>query len=173
MADIIVPMTIRDLTAADLDQISWSGTPSHIASVREQLGRVASGAVEYLAACPPSGLPVGKIGIDYALQAGAGTLYQAAVHGALQSCGIGTLLVAAAEQRIRARGHDRAELGVEHDNPRARRLYERLGYVAYGDQPAEWDTEGPYGVMVRYRTMCTMMRKPLASTACPGPPPAG
>src|SRR6266853_810725 len=150
-------MTIRDLTAADLDQISWSGTPSHIASVREQLGRVASGAVEYLAACPPSGLPVGKIGID----------------GALQACGIGTLLVAAAEQRIRARGHDRAELGVEHDNPRARRLYERLGYVAYGDQPAEWDTEGPYGVMVRYRTMCTMMRKPLASTACPGPPPAG
>ena len=48
-------------------------------------------------------------GIDYTLSTGAGTLYQLAGHGAVQSCGIGTLLTGAAEQRIRARGRYRAE----------------------------------------------------------------
>jgi ribosomal protein S18 acetylase RimI-like enzyme len=54
------------------------------------------------------------------------------VHPALQSCGIGTILIQAAAQRIRARGLHRAELGVEDSNPRARSLYERLGDAAYG-----------------------------------------
>ena len=161
MLGITIPMTIRDMAVADLDVLDWSGGPRHLVSVREQLDRVTSGAVEYLVACPPSGLPVGKTGIDYTPRADAGTIYQAAVHPALQSCGIGTLLVAAAEQRIRSRGRRHAELDVEHDNPRARALYERLGYVAYGDEPDEWDTEGSDGTIVRYRTMCTMMRKPL------------
>ena len=104
MADITVPIAIRDLVVSDLDGMGWSGSPSHLSSVRAELDRVASGAVEYLAACTASDLPVGKLGIDYTLAADAGTIYQAAVHPALQSCGIGTLLVGAAERRILARG---------------------------------------------------------------------
>jgi GNAT superfamily N-acetyltransferase len=161
--EISVPMIVRDLTSADIHGLAWSGSPSHLTSVRAQLGRVPSGEVEYLAACPPSGLPVGKTGIDYARRPGAGTLYQAAVHPALQSCGIGTLLVRAAEDRIRARGRDRAELAVEHDNRRARALYERLGYLAYGEEADEWDADDADGLMVRHRAMCTLMQKPLGS----------
>jgi ribosomal protein S18 acetylase RimI-like enzyme len=156
-----MPIIVRDLKVGDLGRLGWSGSKVHLASVREQLGRVPSGEVEYLAACLPSGRPVGKAGIDYAGRAGAGTLYQAAVHPVLQSCGIGTLLVQVAEERIMARGCTSAELGVEHSNPRARALYERLGYVAYGDEPDEWDAEGPDGRIVRHRTMCTLMRKSL------------
>jgi ribosomal protein S18 acetylase RimI-like enzyme len=90
------------------------------------------GEVEYLAACPPSGLPVGLGGIDYAKTPDAGTIWMLTVHPSLQSCGIGTVLIRAAEQRIRARGLHRAELGVEDGNLRARSPYERLGYAAYG-----------------------------------------
>jgi hypothetical protein len=64
-----------------------------------------------------------------------------------------------AEQRIRARGLHRAELGVEENNPRARALYERLGYVAYGSAPESWDA--PDGSVVRYEIVCTLMRKEL------------
>jgi ribosomal protein S18 acetylase RimI-like enzyme len=165
MADITVPIAIRDLVVSDLDGMGWSGSPSHLSSVRAELGRVASGAVEYLAACTASDLPVGKLGIDYALAADAGTIYQAAVHPALQSCGIGTLLVGAAERRILARGRSWSELAVEHDNPRARALYERLGYRAYGDKREEWDAEGADGVTVRHATMCTVMRKTLSTSS--------
>jgi ribosomal protein S18 acetylase RimI-like enzyme len=117
--------------------------------------------VDYLAACPPSGLPVAIGGVDYAATPGAGTLWQLSVHWALQSCGIGTILIRAAEQRILTRGLRRAELGVEESNPRARALYERLGYVAYGREPDAWDEEAPDGSITRYETMCTMMRKEL------------
>ena len=110
---------------------------------------------------PPSSLPVALGGIDYTKNPGAGTLWQLAVHGALPSCGIGTILIQAAEQRIRARGLHRAELGVEEHNPRARALYERLGYTAYGREPESWDKEAPDGTITRYDTVLTLMRKEL------------
>lgn len=163
MPVVTVRLTIRDLTEADLDALGWSGTPSHLVSVRKQLRRVETGEVEYLVAAATSGLPVGKLGIDYARHDDAGTIYQAAVHPAMQSCGIGTLLVGAAEDRMRARGLSHAELLVEHDNPRARALYERLGYVSYGNTVEEWDADGPDGKLTRYRATCALMRKPLAA----------
>jgi ribosomal protein S18 acetylase RimI-like enzyme len=126
-----------------------------------ELDRAARREVEYLAVCPPSGLPVALGGIDYVKIPGAGVLWQLAVHEALQSCGIGTILIQVAEQRIRSRGLHWAELGVEECNPRARALYERLGYVAYGSTPESWDEDAPDGSVVRYETVCTLMRKDL------------
>jgi ribosomal protein S18 acetylase RimI-like enzyme len=161
MAEVVLPLTVRSLTSADLPSCAWSGGSPHLAAIASALDRAANGEVEYLAACPPSGLPVAIGGIDYAKAPGAGTLWQLAVHGALQSLGIGTILIEAAERRIRARGLHWAELSVEQSNPRARALYERLGYVAYGSQPDGWDEEGADGNITRYETVCTLMRKEL------------
>jgi ribosomal protein S18 acetylase RimI-like enzyme len=162
MIEVVLPLTIRDLTLEDLPACSWSGSPTHLVSVARALERVRVGEVDYLAVCPPSGVPVALTGVDYSKAPGAGTLWQLEVHGALRSCGIGTLLIRAAEERIRGRGLDRAELGVEDSNPRARALYERLGYVAFGQEAVAWDQEGPDGAISRYETICTLMRKRLA-----------
>jgi ribosomal protein S18 acetylase RimI-like enzyme len=161
MTEVVIPVTIRDPAPVDLPSCAWSGSATHLASIARAVECARRGEVDYLAACPPSGLPVALGGIDYAKTPGAGTLWQLAVHGALQSCGIGTILIQAAEQRIRARGLHRAELGVEECNPRARALYERLGYLAYGREPASWDEEAPDGSLTRYETVCTLMRKEL------------
>jgi ribosomal protein S18 acetylase RimI-like enzyme len=161
MAEIVVPLTVRDLTREDLPSCAWSGSARDLAQFGKTLEQARRGEVDYLAVCPPSGLPVAIGGVDYTLTPGAGTLWQLAVHGALQSCGIGTLLIEAAEQRIRDRGLHRAELAVEEDNPRARALYERLGYVAYGSKPESWDVDAEDGSTIRYQTMCTLMRKEL------------
>jgi ribosomal protein S18 acetylase RimI-like enzyme len=159
MAEVVLPLTIRDLTRDDLPACAWTGSSkSDFAAVLERADRAE---VDYLVVCPPSGLPVAVGGIDYTLSEDTGTLYQFAVHGALHSCGIGTLLIGAAEQRIRARGLRRAELAVEQINPRARALYERLGYVAYGSRPEEWDEQAEDGSVTHYHTMCTLMRKEL------------
>jgi ribosomal protein S18 acetylase RimI-like enzyme len=159
MAEVVLPLTIRDLTRDDLPSCAWTGSSK--SSFAAALDRADRGEVDYLVVCPPSGLPVAVGGIDYALSAGAGTLYQFAVHGTVQSCGIGSLLIDAAEQRIRARGLRRAELAVEVNNPRARALYERLGYVAYGSRPEQWDERADDGSVSRYHTVCTLMRKEL------------
>lgn len=161
MARLVITLTIRDLTPEDLPSCAWAGGALHLRNVAGKLERARRGEVDYLAVCPPSGLPVAMGGIDYTENPGAGTIMQLAVHGALQSCGIGTLLIRAAEQRILARGLHRAELGVEESNPRARALYDRLGYIAYSRAPDSWDEQGPDGSIVRYETVCTLMRKEL------------
>jgi ribosomal protein S18 acetylase RimI-like enzyme len=161
MPEVVVPLTIRDLTAEDLPSCAWLGSAPYLASVASALERARRGEADYLAVCPPSGLPVALGGVHYTKTPGAGRLQHLEVHTALQSCGIGTLLIQAAEQRIRARGRHWAELKVEECNPRACALYERLGYIASGREPASWDTEGADGSLTRYETVCTLMRKEL------------
>jgi ribosomal protein S18 acetylase RimI-like enzyme len=161
MVDLVVTVTVRDLIRDDLPACAWSGTATHLAQVARELDRAQRGETDYLAVCPPSNLPVAIGMIDYQAEPGAGTLAQLAVQAAWQSCGLGTILIRAAERRILARGLDRAELGVEECNPRARALYERLGYVAYGRRPEAWDEELPDGSVTRYETVCTLMRKHL------------
>ncbi|PNE40267.1 GNAT family N-acetyltransferase [Streptomyces noursei] len=162
MDGVVLALSARDLVPDDLAACTWSGSALHLDSVAAQLARARLGAVDYLAICPPSGLPVAIGGVDYSVREGAGTLWQLAVHPALQSCGIGSFLIGAAEQRIRSRGLGWAELAVEESNPRARALYERLGYVAYDRRPDGWDELAPDGSVRRYETMCTVLRRQLA-----------
>ncbi|BDH69017.1 N-acetyltransferase GCN5 [Streptomyces sp. PLM4] len=161
MTDVVLKLSARDLLHADLASCGWAGSAHHLAGVARQLERARLGEVDYLAVCPATDIPVAKGGVDYQVKEGVGTLWQLAVQPALQSCGIGTFLVQAAELRIRNRGLRHAELGVEENNPRARALYERLGYVAYDRQPDSWEEQAPDGTLRRYETMCTLLRKDL------------
>jgi hypothetical protein len=79
MAEVALPLTIRDLTRDDLSACAWTGSSKH--NFAAALERASRGEIDYLAACPPSGLPVAFGGIDYTLSAGAGTLYQLAGRG--------------------------------------------------------------------------------------------
>jgi ribosomal protein S18 acetylase RimI-like enzyme len=107
MPEIVIHLAVRDLEPGDLLSCTWAGRATHLAAIARALERVQLGEVEYLAACPPSGLPMGLGAIDYAKTPGAGTIWMLEVHPALQSCGIGTLLIQAAEHRIRLRGLQR------------------------------------------------------------------
>ena len=157
MPELNFPLTVRDLTADDLPASAWAGS-----RLGRALERAERGEIDYLAACPPSGLPVAFGGINYLESPGAGSIFQLLVIDQLRSCGIGTLLMEAAEQRIRAHGLVRAELAVDESNLRPQALYRRLGYVAYDRQPAAWHQDGPDGSRVRYETMIILFRKILA-----------
>ncbi|WP_020385418.1 GNAT family N-acetyltransferase [Kribbella catacumbae] len=161
MAAVVLELTVRDLVYADLAACGFAGSELHLTQVAKELDRARAGEVDYLAVCTKADLPVAIGGVDYRPHPGAGSLWQLAVHPALQSYGIGTVLIKAAEQRILARGLRRAEIGVELSNPRARALYERLGYVAYDERLESWDQQGPDGSITRYETTCAQMRKEL------------
>ena len=102
LTEVVVPLSVRDLTHADLPCCEWAGVPPHLDYVATALDRACAGEVDYLAVCGPTDLPLGIGGVDYTARRGVGTLWQLVVHPALRSCGIGTLLIRAAEDRIRA-----------------------------------------------------------------------
>ena len=83
--------------------------------------------------------------------------------GAALGTGIGTALIGAAEDSARQLGHERIAVGVGLDNPKARRLYERLGYVDWGHGTVvgtwvEYPDDGP---PVTLSEVCDMLSKRL------------
>lgn len=54
------------------------------------------------------------------------------VHEARRRSGVGTALIEAAEELVRARGFSRIGVEVADDNPKAAKLYARLGYADTG-----------------------------------------
>ncbi|MEU2123004.1 GNAT family N-acetyltransferase [Nocardia niwae] len=72
------------------------------------------------------GVPAGFVMVD---RDEVDQVYVAAAH---RGTGLAALLLAAAEQRVRADGHERAWLAVVAGNTRARRCYENQGWIDEG-----------------------------------------
>jgi GNAT superfamily N-acetyltransferase len=159
----VAGLRVDDLRAADLDKLGWSGSPLHIKAVAAALDLVAPGDADYLVVRAPNGYPIAKGGVDHTDPERPGKIWQLATHGSLQSLGIGTLLIGALEDRIRGRGIEAAWLGVEHDNPRAKALYERLGYESFGETVDGWEQQDEQGRVSWYSTILTLMRHKLSA----------
>ena len=159
--EVTLTVEIRDLTRDDLPGLMWAGGPHHLAAVAKELERAEAGEAEYLALCLRSGIPIAVGGIDFAMYADAGYLWQLAVHPLMQRCGMGTILVGALEDRIRRRGRSRSELRCEAHNSGNVAFYEGLGYTAYGSVTDGWDQQLPSGEVEWYETTCLQMRRDL------------
>lgn len=81
--------------------------------------------------------------------------------------GIGSQLIASAEDHAKALGAQRIGLAVGHENVAARRLYERRGYVTWphGDLVDHWLERDRGGTVVReHADLCSYLVKDLADT---------
>jgi ribosomal protein S18 acetylase RimI-like enzyme len=155
-------LKVDDLTKDDLPRIAWSGNQSHLRYVEKALERAAAGDVDYLAVRAPSGEPISIGGVNYAAHEGAGTLWQLATKDSLRGLGLGTRLIAQAEARIKERGFDRVFIGVEDNNPRARQLYERLGYRVTGHENETWNVDDGHGNEIVHHAHITLLSKDLS-----------
>ena len=151
-------LSFRDLEAADLSDLEWSGGPEHIRAVAAALEASYAGEVALVVGSLPNDRLIAMGGVDFRTSEAAGSIWMLAVHERFQSLGIGTQLITALEQKIIDHGRPMARMMVEHDNPRARTLYERLGYAEVGAALDSW----PVGGAKTYVTACTIMERPLA-----------
>ena len=88
--------------------------------------------------------PIGQVAIHWrgkATHPHLPDLQSLRVFPAFQGMGIGSRLIEASEQMVAARGFSQVSLAVGIENPRARVLYERLGFYVIG-QP--YDDEWSY-----------------------------
>ncbi len=135
-----ITLSARELDPADLPDLGWSGSDAHLQAIARDLGRAVAGEIVQLVVALPNGRLVGFGAVDLSLAADSGRLWMLSVRESWQSLGVGSYLIQALEQRIVARGRRLATIAVEHDNPRARDLYLRLGYRPYGTALDSWGT---------------------------------
>jgi len=129
-------MEIRDVTPGDVPRLERVLTGAHA----QQLANAVAGRRAFLAAWRGEE-PVGTVvvrwtGVPVDGHGPVPEIGSLEVVPARRGDGIGSLLVAAAEQRVRERGGTAAAIVVAQDNRDARRLYERLGYRDTGARRA-------------------------------------
>jgi ribosomal protein S18 acetylase RimI-like enzyme len=140
-------VAIRPCTRADLPGLEWYGLfAAHRDIFRDAFARQERGENLMLLAVL-NGFPIGQTWIDLARRRAesAGLLWAVRVYPFLQGHGVGTRLLVAAEEALRERGFEWAEIGVEKSNPGARRLYERQGFRVVGELREEFHFTRPDG----------------------------
>lgn len=158
-----MPYEVRDAEPQDLVELDWSGGAEHIEALARavQRGYADETAVllitvgSWSAAESARSVAVGVV--DLSKRPGAGELTMLSVRESWQSLGLGTILITALEERVRAHGLARAVLAVEHDNPRAAALYQRLGYRQVGSELDGW----PVGENRSYATVSFVLERNL------------
>jgi GNAT superfamily N-acetyltransferase len=134
-------VTVGPATDDDVRRLGWldDGTRDGVAAA------VAAGRESALVlVARDGGAPVGVLAVDLPPWRGRARpwLWLVEVHPAHRGRGTGTALPDAAHHVLAVLGHPVAELGVADANPRARTLYERLGYRVTG-RGADTGPAGP------------------------------
>ena len=146
------PVIIRPVGTADVEPVLevWRAAnrergvdspPEHEAAVRAQLERARTTA---LVCVEPDGRVLGFVTgeervIDGTEVPGATQLLALFVAPAAQGRGVGTQLMHALTADARHRGRPELHLWVRSSNAGARRLYERYGFTAAGDEIMDGD----------------------------------
>ncbi len=127
-------LKIRQCARHDLPQLEWFGLyTEHRQLIEEAFRRQQTGEVMMLVA-DLDDFPVGQAWLDLSAREtdSVGVIWALRVFPLLRNHGIGSRLMIAAEQLLFERGYRWSELTVDQQEPRARRLYERLGYRSAG-----------------------------------------
>lgn len=161
----ILPLevVVRTTREEDLPGLEWFGLfTGHRELIREAYDRQERGEVVMLLA-EVNDFPAAQAWVDLERRAAASTgyIWAVRVNPVFQGQGMGSRVLAAAEDVIRDHGFHAAELGVEKDNPGARRLYERAGYHVTHDAYEEYEFTDEEGEPVRVPVDQWVMRKPL------------
>lgn len=157
-------LAVRD----DLPKLEWYGQYTHYRHLfrrafrEQQLGR----RLMLVADC--NSFPIGQLFVqlraaDPKVADGVGRayLYGFRVMEMFRGRGIGTALLEEAEALALERQFRWATIAVAKDNEGARRLYERLGYRIFRDDPGLWNYRDHEGNLRWVNEPCWMLEKEL------------
>jgi GNAT superfamily N-acetyltransferase len=161
-----IPITLRLAMKADLSKLEWYGQYAHYRHVfrrtftDQQLGR------RLMLLAVRNDFPIGQIFIlpkstRHTAPDGSTPAYFYAlrVMETFRGLGIGTRLIQEAESIVHGQGARWARIAVAKDNPKARTLYERLGYAIYAEDPGNWSFLDHRGVVQHQHEPCWLLEK--------------
>ena len=157
---------VRDARASDLPRLEWFGIYAHLRRMEEANYRDVEAGTKLWLVSDVNGFPVGHLKVNLRVDDPSrgnprGYIFALRVFDPFQGLGIGTELITAAESALRGRGFRYVSIAVGKDNPRARRLYERLGYTVYREEIGRWQYVDLQGRLHRVEEPEFLMDKPL------------
>ena len=139
------PVVIRFATEADLPALEWEGEYLHYRRLFKKAMAEAQRGRRLLLLAEVDGQIVGQIFVQLSTRptfsasgADSGYLYALRVKRPHRDQGIGTQLILEAESQLRQLGYGRTVISVAKRNTAARRLYHRLEYRVFSEDPGEW-----------------------------------
>lgn len=137
---------IRAAREGDLPAMEWEGEFAHFRRLYQDAYRRMQRNLSliWLAVLPNTGL-IGQVFLqlnsdrpEMADGKDRAYLYGFRIRPAFRGQGLGTQMMTFVEDDLRWRGYTRLTLNVAVDNPRARSLYTRLGFVVVAHEPGVW-----------------------------------
>lgn len=171
----ISKVLIRHLGEEDLPALEWDGVFSHFRRVyADAYYRALKGlSVLWVADLPAVGI-IGQVFIQLSCQRleladgdQRAYLYSFRIKPAYQNAGLGTRMMRVVEEDLISRGFRAVTLNVAKDNPRARALYERLGYRVIDHEPGIWSYFDHLGQRQTMVEPAWRMQKILARVSAP------
>jgi ribosomal protein S18 acetylase RimI-like enzyme len=161
---------IRPLAEADLPALEWDGEYTKFRCMfRQTFDEMKMGVRLPLVLVKKTGREIiGQVFLQWSsgdprLADGTrrGYLYALRVKPDYQGRGLGTRLIRTAEMALLHGGMRIASIGVGKDNPRAKALYERLGYKIIAEDPGRWTYLDPDGRLQEVEEPAWLMEKIL------------
>lgn len=168
----VVPLqleaVIRPVTAEDLPRLEWFGRYWRYRDIFQRTYEEQLRGRRLMLVADVNDFPVGQVFVQFdsaearfADGRQRAYLYSLRVLEPFQRQGLGTLLIRAGEEAMLARSYSWSSIAVAKDNPGARRLYERLGYRVFDDDPGSWSYMDPAGRQHRVNEPAWVMHKQL------------
>jgi ribosomal-protein-alanine N-acetyltransferase len=134
-------LVIREALSTDIDALTLIEADRFVSDrlSRRSLVSLSKSRSACMLVATRSGQPIGYAVLLTRRGSQSARLYSIAVAGEEAGHGIGSRLVAAAEEAAVKRGARRLHLEVRADNSTAVRFYERLGYKPAGQRPCYYE----------------------------------
>jgi len=162
------PVVIRFATDADLVALEWEGEYVHYRRLFKKAVAEARRGRRLLLLAEVDRQIVGQVFVQLSTRpafsasgCSSGYLYAFRVKEPHRRQGIGTQLILEAESRLRRLGYGRAVISVAKPNTAARRLYQRLDYRVFAEDPGEWSYVDHLGQVRKVREPAFVLEKRL------------
>jgi ribosomal protein S18 acetylase RimI-like enzyme len=163
-----INLTIRLAKQADLPKLEWYGQYKHFRRLFRRTFNEQVRGRRWMLVADCNSFPIGQLFVQ--LNSGEQHLadgsrrayfYALRVMEMFRGMGIGTHLLTEAEAMLREGGFRWATIAAAKENAGARRLYERLGYSVFAEDPGKWSYVDHTGKLQHVYEPCWIMEKKL------------
>lgn len=160
---------IRLIKETDLQALEWDGKYKHFRCVYQQAYKEHCRGMRILLVAEVEGEVIGQLFVH--LKAviphsnsiePTGYLHSFRVRPDFRQRGVGSALIAEAERRLLGIQYRHAVIAVSKKNEAALRLYQKLGYRVYAEDPGEWSYNDERGQIRHVSDPSFLLQKSLA-----------